>query len=391
MGNISCYRFVLAGFTIFLSGLLFSALSYNSNFNPILRFQRYSQENNYLVPKNVTYYLADKELYEVLPEKIPSNFASRKLPWRDGSLPSSDQFFLDLKIVAPQYSILPAPCWVFPKPIYLMIIAVSRPNGFALRKAVRSTWGSLADPECGVRLIFIVGRTRDKSVQESLITEAEEYGDVLQSNAFEDNYRAQALKTIYLFQWSGTFCPGSVFTVKIDDDNWLNLERYVGFLKKQTNLDQVYGALFGSGTEPLRETNSKYVSPREDYPPDLYPDYLSGMLYAFPTKHLAKVVYIAKKLNVGINEDVFIGGIVATTANLTRASVPDYGWGHEPHDNADTKCPKKDRICMHYSNVKWMQKLWDDPCHPNNKLCIPENRTSVETVRRKRSPLLLAH
>lgn len=379
MKKISCHRSagkaVVAGLAVIFCGILVTGLiTFGDTFH-FHRGQNYTtaDKNFPFRLRNTNNYFADEVIYGLPHRNISAFLAAQKLPWRDGAVPPSDQFFLDQNIVAPQYSILPAPCSAFPQPIYLVIIAVSRPNGFALREAVRATWGSLADPDCGVRLIFFLGKTLDALTQDSISKEAEQYGDILQTLQFEDNYRAQSLKSIYLFQWSGTFCSESIFTAKIDDDNWLNLERYVDFLKNQTNLDQIYGALFKGGTHPLRDPEDQYVSPRDDYPPDIYPDYTSGMLYAFPTKHLAKVVHIAKKLNVGINEDVFITGIVATAANLTRGRVRSYGWGHQPQDNPNMDCPKRDRICIHYSNAEWMYKLWNDPCHKYRTLCIKES------------------
>ena len=77
--------------------------------------------------------------------------------------------------------------------------------------------------------------------------EAEKYGDIIQSNQFDDKYRAAAHKAIHLFQWGGTFCPESTYTAKIDDDNWLNLPKYLKFLKDNQENDYVYGAVFGAG------------------------------------------------------------------------------------------------------------------------------------------------
>ncbi|XP_055344103.1 lactosylceramide 1,3-N-acetyl-beta-D-glucosaminyltransferase-like [Paramacrobiotus metropolitanus] len=296
---------------------------------------------------------------------IPAYVVRKKIPGLQKLPADFAAYSLKPAKVAPQYSISPQPCSSYPDPIFLLIIAVTRPDGFALRRAVRTTWGSLAEPRCGVRLLFIAARTRDLKTQVELQREAGEYGDIIQSNVFDDNYRAQALKAIHLFQWAGTFCPNATFTAKIDDDNWLNIEKYVGFLRINAERVGAFGGMFWAGGDAIRDAENKYHIPREDYAHNRYPEYLTGMLYAYPTKVLPKLVYFARKLNAGLNEDMFMNGLVATAANLTRIAVPDYGWGREPK----AECQKRDAMCVHYTKEKDMYETWNNTCYTYKKLC----------------------
>lgn len=96
------------------------------------------------------------------------------------------------------------------------------------------------------------GRVYDTKVQSILDEEAKKYGDVIQSNQFDDKYRAAATKAVHLLQWGATFCPESTYTAKIDDDNWLNLGKYLKFLRQNQDPVTVYGGIFGSGTTVIR-------------------------------------------------------------------------------------------------------------------------------------------
>lgn len=147
------------------------------------------------------------------------------------SIPPGDQEeSVQRKDISSQYLINPDPCDVRTN-ILALIIVTTRVDGFDRRRAVRSTWGSLVTPSCGVRLLFMLGAAKGKSVQKLIDSEALLYGDIIQSDLFEDSYTTASAKSLYLFQWATTFCSQSVYTVKVDDDNWLNLPMYFQFLK----------------------------------------------------------------------------------------------------------------------------------------------------------------
>lgn len=271
-------------------------------------------------------------------------------------------------LIAQQYTIHPKPCKDLPSKTFLVLIVFSRTTGFALRQAIRKTWGSLASPVCGVRLLFMFGRVYDPELQQRLQTEAYEHGDMIQSNQFDDVYRGAAEKALHLLQWGATFCPESVYTAKIDDDNWLNLPLYYKFLQENQKNDHVYGAMFGTGSPVIRATGTKYFVPREEYEPDKYPEYLSGVLYAFPTRFIPRVLLASKEVRRTFNDDVYVCGLLATKANLTRRPVPRYAWD-QVSAQKDSKCVKKDMMSVHYSKIEDFYRMWEDPCYRYEELC----------------------
>ncbi|XP_055333053.1 beta-1,3-galactosyltransferase 5-like [Paramacrobiotus metropolitanus] len=349
---------IIIAIVFLISGFLFIGLLHWNNTVTLRPLEGATRQHNSL-----------SELFSI--ENTTATRSSKYRPSKKTTSPpaeslSADSFYLDASVVASQYSINPAPCSTLPVKPYVVIIVFARPNGYKLRQAIRSTWGSLVDTHCGVRMLFMFGRVYDSAVQEALNEESKKYGDVIQSNQFDDRYRSAANKAVHLLQWGAAFCPESAYTAKIDDDNWLNLQKYLNFLKAHPPSDIVYGGMFYAGTIVIRDPNSKYFVPREEFPQEYYPEYLSGILYAFPTKHLAKVVYMAQHSQMTFNDDVFVCGVVATKAGLTRKEVPDYGWDHNIHD---TTCPKRDKMCIHYSKIEDFYRLWNDPCFKYEKLC----------------------
>ena len=75
-----------------------------------------------------------------------------------------DPHYLNPVLIAKQYDIQPKPCSAFIQKPFLVLIIFARPDGFKLRQAIRKTWASLANPICGVRVLFMFGRVYDAVV-----------------------------------------------------------------------------------------------------------------------------------------------------------------------------------------------------------------------------------
>ncbi|XP_055343179.1 beta-1,3-galactosyltransferase 5-like [Paramacrobiotus metropolitanus] len=305
--------------------------------------------------------------YEI--EILPRLLSKRRVPLQEPiRLKLDTNFSGHADVIARQYTISPKPCKDVPMKPFLVLVAFSRIDAFALRTAIRKTWGSVADPNCGVRLLFMFGRVYKKNLQLKLEAEALEFGDIIQSNQFDDVYRSAAQKAIYLLQWGAAYCPESVYTAKIDDDNWLNLPLYYKFLQENQKNDYVYGAMFNEGSPVIRNTGTKYYVPREEFDGDVYPEYLSGILYAFPTRFLDRVLQASLEVQRTFNDDVYVCGLLTTKANLTRMPVPRYAWD-QPGAQRDSNCTKRDMMCIHYSKDTDYYRMWDDPCYTYPRLC----------------------
>lgn len=270
------------------------------------------------------------------------------------------RFVVDKDAVYKQYSIHPRACSDAGLAPFWVIGVINKPSGFQRRQAIRNTYGTLANPVCRIRLFFMHGRIYDEPTLKMLRVESNLYGDIIQSNQFDDAYRASSIKTLHMYQWFATFCPNATFTSRIDDDNWLNLPRYYKFLKDAPMENAIYGSPVGDNSRVVRSPDDKYGVPREEYGNDRYPAYLSGMFFTVPTRTLLGLLSASRKIPITFLDDVYIAGMVASAANLTRVPVPDMAW--DPRSR-ETNCPKRDRMCIHYSTVKEFYQLWEDPCY----------------------------
>ncbi|XP_055357317.1 beta-1,3-galactosyltransferase 5-like [Paramacrobiotus metropolitanus] len=279
----------------------------------------------------------------------------------------SDKYALDYHKTVMDYSLTPQPCGIVGTVPFLVILVISKPGGFDRRQVIRKTWGSLANPICGVRRYFLLGRILDKEISSKLVVEAAMYGDIIQANKYDDQYRSSSTKTLFGYQWVATFCPQAVFTSRIDDDNWLNLPKFYEVLKKSEFTEAVYGSPIGAGSTVVRRPDTKYGIPREEYGPDFFPEYSSGMFFTVPTKTIKRILYFSKKIPTVFLDDVYIAGLLAKAANLSRVSLPEMAWSP---GTKETECEKRDRICIHYVSVSQFYELWNDQCHTYNELCV---------------------
>lgn len=281
---------------------------------------------------------------------------------------SPDRYFVDSNIVRSQYLHHPAPCNTPLSSLYMMIAVITAPGNFGMRTAIRTTWGSLAKPRCGVRIIFVLGRVSKHETQRLLDQEARLHKEILQSNQYDDLYRSSTLKTLHLFQWCAAFCAHSKYIVRIDDDAWLNLPKYYTFLKENEMNGTIYGYTISSGAPVQRAPSDKYFLPREDYTPDKLPEYVGGFMFTTPTKYLPKLLHASHFMAYSFLDDVYVAGMLATASNMKRQYVHDYmPSGQPPRQNGT--CPKRDAMTIHHSMPVDQYELWTDPCHSYKDLC----------------------
>lgn len=98
----------------------------------------------------------------------------------------------------------------------LLIYIHSAPSNFKNRIIIRETWGKRAlFPQ--IRLVFMLGSTRDQEVSDKVNMESEIYHDIVQQN-FDDSYRNLTLKCLMALDWVTKYCSQSKFVLKTDDD-----------------------------------------------------------------------------------------------------------------------------------------------------------------------------
>ena len=263
-----------------------------------------------------------------------------------------------------QYDLMPAPC---DSRIVLVMAVISSPHGSEVRKAIRRTWGSLVEPRCGLKLMFVLGKIVSRPLQLKLTEESKQYGDILQSNQFDDHYRASSLKTLQLFQWCAAFCNTSNYVTRIDDDVWVNVPAYLKFFHEKSRRHQAIGGIIPRGTGVVRDPSHKAYLSREEFPRNTFPRYLQGAIFATPTKVLGRILaaHSVQTATVFL-DDVYITGRLMALVNLSFVDMQPYLESEKVNLH---ECGHKDVLAIHHAKLKLMYSYWNSPCAKFQPVC----------------------
>jgi hypothetical protein len=140
----------------------------------------------------------------------------------------------------------------------LFIAVVSAPNNFERRAMIRQTWPNHLKNQSNmykklnvVGFSFVIGLTNDSAVQQTVVEESENYGDILQINIM-DKYEDLSMKVASLLNWVNTYCPSVDYLLKVDDDVYVNVHNLATVIHSLTPSERsVYGRQCG-GNVPAR-------------------------------------------------------------------------------------------------------------------------------------------
>ena len=271
---------------------------------------------------------------------------------------------VDRHAVKWQYDLMPEQC---DKNISLVIAVISQPLGNKVRQAIRQTWGSLVEPRCGMKLMFVLERLLDAELQQELVIESDKYGDILQSNQFEDSYRASTIKTLQLFQWCAAFCGKSKYIVRIDDDVWLNVPGFHHFLRRNSGRGKAIGPMIDPGTRVIRDPSNKSFLSREEFPSDRLPAFMHGAIFATPVKALARILAAHSIQSSAVFlDDVYIIGQLMPMIKLSFSQLNRYSYAETV---SLQRCEHKDLLAIHHAKLSHIYSYWNDPCTSYQSVC----------------------
>ena len=97
---------------------------------------------------------------------------------------------------------------------------------FFRRKEMRRTWLNTThySPK-HLKVIFLVGTTENKTMQEKLRNESNVFHDIIQGD-FVDTYRNLTNKGVMGYRWIAENCMNAEIIVKIDDDSFINFFKF---------------------------------------------------------------------------------------------------------------------------------------------------------------------
>ncbi|XP_075901403.1 beta-1,3-galactosyltransferase 1-like [Nelusetta ayraudi] len=192
---------------------------------------------------------------------------------------------------------------------YVVLVVPVAPKNRAHRDIIRSTWGgqNLVQGKV-VALFFLLGLHSGEGasqVQEQVLQESREHGDLVQSN-FLDCYKNLTIKTMVMLEWLDTYCSNASYAMKIDSDMFLNVPNLINMLSKAPKTNYMTGLVAYNGAV-LRDTNSKWYLPQDIFPETVYPRYALGLGYVLSLDLPKKLVEASRHVTAVYIEDVYLG------------------------------------------------------------------------------------
>ena len=219
----------------------------------------------------------------------------------------------------------------------IVLSVFTAPTDFHGRETLRRLWAhNLLFKDVKLRVVFPIGRTDTWQNQSDIERESRTFGDILQQD-YIDSYHNLSLKRLASIDWQLRHCANAHWTVKADDDVFVNTHRLIEFYLyyRQHNLSGLYCQVYAR-THPWRY--GKWKVTQEEYPHERYPDYCLGLFTIWSLDEARALREAAKTTKFLWVEDVFTGGILRKAANVSIHSFmrdPPFGaqWGVDLENN----------------------------------------------------------
>ena len=184
------------------------------------------------------------------------------------------------------------------------------PKNFKQRNTIRSTWANHQLIN-NFRVVFMIGQSSEKEVNSAIRDESKLNGDIVQNN-FTDAYFNLTTKTIMGFRWVSTFCSNAKYTLKVDDDVVVNINRLLKFLNDISSNDnfqtnKIMCRFYEHGAAVIRNKTSKFYLSKEEHPQDFFVPYCDGPSYMFTTDLTKKMYELSFYTTQFKFEDVYMG------------------------------------------------------------------------------------
>ncbi|GMT31316.1 hypothetical protein PFISCL1PPCAC_22613 [Pristionchus fissidentatus] len=193
----------------------------------------------------------------------------------------------------------------------LLVIVKSAVGNFEARNAIRSTWGTeQSENEWGIRFVFVLGASQDRSIMNRVMRESDNYHDILLSTDFVDEYYNNG-KKFGLSLWLTTVSPlaagcPSAFTLLIDDDYMVNRANLIHLLSGRRGDEPLYEG-WRMDSAPFRFRLHKHRVSLADYPFDAYPPYITAGAVLLSAHSAERFYYGSLFLKLYAFDDVYAG------------------------------------------------------------------------------------
>ncbi|XP_051764127.1 beta-1,3-galactosyltransferase 1-like, partial [Ctenopharyngodon idella] len=254
------------------------------------------------------------------------------------------------------------------KPFVVVIVPVA-PENFKAHNAIRITWGSeeLVRDRVVLVLFLLGSQSGNKTLQEQLQNESQQYQDLLQSS-FQDSYRNLTIKTMVMMEWLSRKCQQASYAVKVDSDVLLSMNNLIKMLVNLKKLQHNYiTGLVLSGNSVLRDPSNKFYVPHDVYPKSRYPPYPLGMCYIFSMDLPEKILQISMHIRPFFIEDAYLG-MCLKGLGITPKKLPNMGQFVVRPPPQFNRCYYSKLIAILTESLTQLISFWMD-IHSSSKPC----------------------
>ncbi|XP_070203443.1 beta-1,3-galactosyltransferase 5-like [Littorina saxatilis] len=267
----------------------------------------------------------------------------------------------------PDWLVQPSPCPSAGP--FLLVVIPSLDSHTDRRTAIRHTWASPAYgqawparsalPNDTVKVIFFLGVSSTAGDQD-VVREAGVYHDIVRAN-FSDTYHNLSLKMAAVLTWSATYCRGARHVIKVDEDTFVHLPvllRVLEILSAKISKGFVLGRKHGYD-KPLVQRSGRWEVSKDVYPLPFFPNYVYGHSYVISGDAIKALHHAYQHTpHVIPNEDAYVTGVLAKTANISRFHSDRFAYQTRP----DSDCPLAEGKDISYvlnTNNTIIYKMWD--------------------------------
>lgn len=211
------------------------------------------------------------------------------------------------------------------KEIFLLVLVNSgtskEPNA-ERRQGIRKTWGN-AKTMSGIpsysssvkhgfpfkaiinhsfRLVFLLGKSDNETLNAEIEEEARIYNDIVIGN-FQDVYNNLIIKVYMGFKWAENI--KTKFILKGDDDTYISLPRLMMVLNQAPA--RFFGGYVMTNAMVFREVSNKHAISKLYFSEDYYPPYCGGPFYIFTHNLIPQFLSLTEKFRPFHIEDAYLG------------------------------------------------------------------------------------
>ena len=204
----------------------------------------------------------------------------------------------------------------------IIIFIHVRVQDFEQRENIRKTWMLAKNRDhVSYKVIFNTGLGNNKLFQQALEIEAKEFGDIIQGD-FIDSYRNMTYKHLMGLKWIISYCPSANMIVKVDDDVIVNMNKLMQYYYLKDSLFELKNMLYchvESGAPAMRNVNDKWYVTRDEFAPEIYPDYCAGYAYIMTPDLAKRLLDAASTTPYFWIDDIYVTGILMRKINEQMA------------------------------------------------------------------------